>query len=619
MIQEMSFHGKVNDRVEFYTTVAGHGLMHRHFYDSSEDGGDRFFYAGNEFLIKPDGIRHKGNGGSFCKYMFGVDQPLKDLIRKDVRNRLAMYGVQFEESKGIVFTGKTDGTIDYERVFRDGNAVTNYYFFLSVDIKGDISQKQENILKFVGKTLKYTSAMSRDDDNALIAELSADLDGYNPVLFIFKLVEVYNKRYYELFNELYSDGREINEDDERVLKSLAEEFGIDQYQQERIKIDVIYNHAENKRVVDEYKDILISFEGLEEIDQKDIASLNRLRALAIKNNIPHFLFDLLDEVLLKDKTLLQEDEPEYIKESRMLLEGLFMMEGGLDAVMSKEDIVKLLRNKKFAMDNRDQSFDGLLLDAGRICDENFNKGDDMALERFSELITYFDRFDTTSSMINHIAFMEEDVSVEKLRSLTGNKEAFESIEKGVYDKFFIRDLLRDKYLTSAGRRKINALKKGLEDVEAGYSSLNDLKQDISRLNIEEKMFQILYRTTKDRLKEIPGFMEVRDRQDDFLKEVLKSLLKNSPVNKIPKNVMKKLFTTLKMEIFYINDVLPKIIQSGNLTDREDFIVNSGFDRFFIEDVERLFLERSGLPEETVNWFKELIEVEAVAESEMEAL
>ena len=38
---------------------------------------------------------------------------------------------------------------------------------------------------------------------------------------------------------------------------MTKAYNIDQYQQ-RIKIDVLYKHPDNRRIIDEYKDILVS-------------------------------------------------------------------------------------------------------------------------------------------------------------------------------------------------------------------------------------------------------------------------------------------------------------------------------------------------------------------------
>ncbi len=42
------------------------------------------------------------------------------------------------------------------------------------------------------------------------------------------------------------------------MEDIATRHQIDRYQQERMKIDVMYRHLNNKRVVDEYRDILLS-------------------------------------------------------------------------------------------------------------------------------------------------------------------------------------------------------------------------------------------------------------------------------------------------------------------------------------------------------------------------
>lgn len=606
MIQEITLFGRAGENIEYYATVAGRGMVHGYFYESPDGAADRFFFAGKEFVIEKGGIRHKGNGGSFCEYMFGVEQPLKDMVKKDVLNRLAMYGAVFDEAGRLTFTGKTDGYSGYEEIFMEGNAVGNYFFFLDIKLSDSSSSQQEQILRLIGKTLKYSPSVGRGDDRSLMAELAADLDGYDPAIFLFRLVNRYHKRYYDLFREFYSENKEISEEGERLLSSLATEFNIGQYQQERIKTDVIYNHPENKRILDEYKDILISFEKMEEIGHSDVTGLNRLRALAIKKNIPLSILDLLDELLLKDKKFAHGgQEPDYIKDSRILLDGLFAMEG---SVTGKNDLIKLLFDKKRSLENRDLAFDSLLLDTGKTCDEKYQKGEPGAIERFSELITYFDRFDTTSQMISRMAFMEEDVPVEKLRSILGNMRVFEEIQTGLFDTLFIRDLLGNRYLTSSGRRKVTALSRGLEEVEKGYRSLSDVAKKISSVNEEERMYQNLYAAAKERWKKFPRHLDRKSDQDAFLKEVLKGLLHEGPVKKITKEVMKMVFISLKMEIFYVNEVLPGIIETGNMKAREDFLHNSGFDRFYVEEVEREFMEKSALPPDAVKRFREMVEV-----------
>ena len=56
-----------------------------------------------------------------------------------------------------------------------------------------------------------------------------------------------------------------------------------------MKINVMYRHPENRRVVDEYRDILVNSIFKDSLEHSDIARLRRLRTLSIRNNIPGVL------------------------------------------------------------------------------------------------------------------------------------------------------------------------------------------------------------------------------------------------------------------------------------------------------------------------------------------
>jgi len=58
-----------------------------------------------------------GTGGHVCQYMFGVDLPLKDLLRKDVANRLVMFGAYYDKADSITFSNTTVGEESFDRIF----------------------------------------------------------------------------------------------------------------------------------------------------------------------------------------------------------------------------------------------------------------------------------------------------------------------------------------------------------------------------------------------------------------------------------------------------------------------------------------------------------------------
>jgi len=109
-----------------------------------------------------------------------------------------------------------------------------------------------------------------------------------------------------------------------------------------MKIDVMYRHAENKLVVDEYRDVLIQSITKDTLHASEHARLNRLRTLSIRNNIPVVLFDKLDELLLKGKEFQEVEEAEYLKESRAILENLFFKDPSFKQHIIHEDIVRLI-------------------------------------------------------------------------------------------------------------------------------------------------------------------------------------------------------------------------------------------------------------------------------------
>jgi uncharacterized protein (TIGR04442 family) len=159
MHEEIRLHGHVDETIEYFATAAAREAYRGHFYESS-GSSLRFFSPGNEFILRRDGVGHRGNGGSFCEYMFGVDQPLADLAKGDVRNRLVLYGTTYQENgNSLQFTDHTEGNQSYERIFFEGNAVCNYFFFLTGSVPGALQEQQEGILRLLGKLLKRSTAV----------------------------------------------------------------------------------------------------------------------------------------------------------------------------------------------------------------------------------------------------------------------------------------------------------------------------------------------------------------------------------------------------------------------------------------------------------------------------
>ena len=602
MFRDIRLHGYANDQIEFYAITAGSEAYNRYFFhhtDQADADEIRFFSPGNEFLIGRDGISHRGNGGSFCEYMFGVAQPIADLAKEEVSNRLVVYGTHYDHRTGTLrFSNHTDGKLSYEKIFFDGNAIFNYFFALTgADFSDLLQEQQERIVKLLGKALKRSPAVGEEHDNLIIREILHIIDEPNAHLFLFKLINIRHREYSDAFRTLYFDNKKITDSDFQMLAVLAERYGIDRYQQERIRIDVMYKHPDNRRIVDEYKNILIACNRKGEINKLENARLTRLKTLSVRNKIPGALFYTLDEMLKKDKKLVDLEESNYISETRQILEGMFLSERQIESQIDAEDMLKLLFAKKQAAENRDHAFEEMLLDASKVCDEKIRDGADISLlEGYSYIITYFDRYDAASSAINRLAFMENmRISEEMIRSLLGNKSAFDLLAPQLFRELFLSGIFEDKYLGTYGRKKVTHLAAGLKLIEENRLTTTGLLEQLLQIDGDEQLHLTLLEHIKDRIRNFYSEYATQNDQDALKRELTEELTHRKVIKgEIPPHLFQEAILTIKKEAIYIHNLLPQIISEKNCSLREDFLENSGLDRFYVEELEREFFELNGL-------------------------
>jgi uncharacterized protein (TIGR04442 family) len=359
--------------------------MYNTYFYEEESHRIRFFARGNEITITENSLCYQGTGGRFCEYMFGVEKPVKDMLKEDVLNRLIMFGA-FEQNEQVVLR-TTRRVLRPYRLFLQGHAVTNYYFLVASEYEGDYKKRQKQVLKAAGKFLKRTDLLTGSRDTQLLMNFSRELNEEKSILFIFKLIHRGNKEYYDAFSRFYAKNRELSPQEELFLEEIVSRHRIDRYQQERLKIDVMYRHAENKLVVDEYRDVLIRGISKDTLHASERARMNRLRTLSIRNDIPVILFDKLDELLLKGRQLQEVEEAEYIRESRAILENLFFRDPSFKQHIIKEDIVRLIKAKHMAYSRNDRGFEQVLLDIGKSCDELSRETDDSPYLKSSVLLS----------------------------------------------------------------------------------------------------------------------------------------------------------------------------------------------------------------------------------------
>ncbi len=594
MNTELRLHGHIDDSIEFFATAASAGSSRPQFYQQTGDVL-RFFAPGNEFLLSPQGVSHRGNGGSFCEYMFGVEQPLADLAKPDIRNRLILYGTSYDSNNRLTFSNKTEGTHSFTRLFLDGHAIYNTFFFVHDTSNSNIEEQQSQILKLLGKTCKRTHRLNEIDDACLCTELLKQLPK-TASIYLFRLIHKKHRIYQERFRELYFENHNLGIEVLAELDTLANSLEIDRYQQERIRIDVMYQHRDNYRIVDEYKKVLIACRQKGQINQESNARLTRLKTLSVRQGIPTALFITLDE-LLKTKEMETPLEPAYISDTRQILQGLLLQEERFETSFDSNDMVILLKAKQFASKNRDHTFEHLLLETGKICDEKIRDGADLLiLENFSYIITFFDRFDSSSQQISQLAFMDGySLNEEVVRSLLGSREAFEALQTGLFSKLFFNAIEENDYLGRFGRRKIKLLRRGLERIVADQQSIPGLVTELDQLNEEEGLYLLLLGQAKERIRNSYSRYYTRKEQDELLVEISRELCEKKVLKKdIPKALFEDVVMHIKKEAIYLHNLLPQIVTDSDQGLRNDFLTNSGLDRFTIEEIEREYFARHDL-------------------------
>lgn len=597
-------HGSIGP-VDFFVFAAGANISNLYFYQ--EEGSQiRFFSRGNELSLSPDAVSYKGTGGSFCEYMFGVEKPFKDLVKREVLNRLIMFGAFLDEKERLIFSNNTEGTESFSRLFMLGHAVENYYFVISSDNKSEPQKRQKQIVQSVGKLLKRTDLVTHGGDAKLLDSLVSTLNEPGSTILVFKLVHRANSEFYNSFKGAYAKPMMLTKEDETAVNNITEMHGIDFYQQERMKIDVMYRHPDNKGIVDEYRDILLRITRKDSIEQFELARLHRLRTLSIRNNIARVLFDTLDDFLIKDKHLQAVEEPEYLKESRAILENLFFEDPSLKRHIIKDDILKLIRAKHMASARNDMGFENILLDIGKACDEYARETNDFGIfEEFSSIITYFDRYDTVRASLSRLAFMDSvELTDDLLRSLIGNKSEFDVLDKGLFRESFVTDLLTNKYMNTFGKKKIKMLSEGIEKIIRGDASLKDIISALHSVIEEEKFYKLIRAALKEKVRDFYSPIDMKEGLSRVRSEIKQEMRESGIAVEIPERVFNKALLDLKTESYYLNHLLPTIIHTGNLDLREDFFTNSGLDRFYVEDLEKEYLREKGFDPSILHPLKE---------------
>jgi uncharacterized protein (TIGR04442 family) len=132
-------------------------------------------------------------------------------------------------------------------------------------------------------------------------------------------------------------------------------------------------------------------------------------------------------------------------------------------------------------------------------------------------------------------------------------------------------------------------------IEAQQSTIEELYLRLAEIDQEERMAIVLLEHVRDRIRNFYSKFITKADQDALRREVTEELkTKKRTGADIPDRLFNEAIFTIKKEAMYLHALLPQIISERNVSLREDFLENSGLDRFYVEELEREYYEKNGL-------------------------
>ena len=108
---------------------------------------------------------------------------------------------------------------------------------------------------------------------------------------------------------------------------------------------------------------------------------------------------------------------------------------------------------------------------------------------------------------------------------------------------------------------------------------------------EERLYGRIRQYVKERVQTTYAELLAKDELDAFLHDLTNVLMAKKLIGReISLSLVQRVILDLKKEAFYVNQFFPQILSARNGVLREDFIQNSGLDRFYVEELERDYCE-----------------------------
>jgi hypothetical protein len=144
-----------------------------------------------------------------------------------------------------------------------------------------------------------------------------------------------------------------------------------------------------------------------------------------------------------------------------------------------------------------------------------------------------------------------------------------------------------------------ALTLGLIAMQNNEASVADVTTAIAEINRNERAYFAVYALARRRMANFYLELNTPEGRDTFRREIRAEIAHDEKFRDlqdvINESLLEEVITKIRLEAFYINQMLPRIVDENDAKARHDFLSNSGLDRFQVEELESEYFAMRAFP------------------------
>jgi uncharacterized protein (TIGR04442 family) len=135
-------------------------------------------------------------------------------------------------------------------------------------------------------------------------------------------------------------------------------------------------------------------------------------------------------------------------------------------------------------------------------------------------------------------------------------------------------------------------------------------ESVATLNRNERAFVAAYNLARRRMANFYLELNTAEGRETFRREIRAEIAHDPTMHGLQEfmteGLLEEVITKIRLEAFYINQLLPRIIEEQDAKLRNDFLSNSGLDRFQVEELESEYFEMRAFPPQLLDVIQRVV-------------